>query len=104
MGGESGKGNATLALAGVRLLPAPAVITAGEVLFHSNPISGDGPTGTIDLLAADDDELRAIRCSEIAVVLQSSLNALNPPITIADPFDDSLPGHRPLSSATERSA
>src|SRR5207245_3589367 len=64
LAGESGRGKTTLALAAIRLLRAPAVITAGEVLFHSKPISGDGPTGTIDLLAADDDELRAIRWSE----------------------------------------
>src|SRR5216683_1456015 len=102
LAGESGSGKSTLALAAIRLLRAPAVITAGEVLFHSKPISGDGPTGTIDLLAADDDELRAIRWSEIAVVLQSSLNALNPVITIGAQFDDLLRVHRPHLSATER--
>src|SRR5713101_2820868 len=51
LAGESGSGKSTLALAAIRLLRAPAVITAGEVLFHSKPISGDGPSGTIDLLA-----------------------------------------------------
>src|SRR5713101_4816597 len=102
LAGESGSGKSTLALAAIRLLRAPAVITAGEVLFHSRPISGDGPSGTIDLLAADDDELRAIRWSEIAVVLQSSLNALNPVITIGSQFDDLLRVHRPHLSATER--
>ncbi|TMF42281.1 MAG: dipeptide/oligopeptide/nickel ABC transporter permease/ATP-binding protein [Chloroflexi bacterium] len=102
LAGESGSGKSTLALAAIRLLRAPAVITAGEVLFHSKPISGDGPTGTIDLLAADDDELRAIRWSEIAVVLQSSLNALNPVITIGAQFDDLLRVHRPHLSAAER--
>ena len=102
LAGESGSGKSTLALAAIRLLRAPAVITAGEVLFHSKPISGDGPTGTIDLLAADDDELRAIRWSEIAVVLQSSLNALNPVITIGAQFDDLLRVHRPHLSAAQR--
>ncbi len=52
LAGESGSGKTTLALAAIRLLRPPAVITAGSVLFHSKPISGDGPTGTIDLLAA----------------------------------------------------
>jgi oligopeptide/dipeptide ABC transporter ATP-binding protein len=102
LAGESGSGKTTLALAAIRLLRAPAVITAGEVLFHSKPISGDGPVGTIDLLAAGDDDLRAIRWSEIAVVLQSSLNALNPVITIGAQFDDLLRVHRPRFSATER--
>jgi len=102
LAGESGSGKSTLALAAIRLLRAPAVITAGEVLFHSKPISGDAPAGTIDLLAADDEMLRAIRWSEIAVVLQSSLNALNPVITIGSQFDDLLRVHRPHMSATER--
>jgi oligopeptide/dipeptide ABC transporter ATP-binding protein len=104
LAGESGSGKTTLALAAIRLLRAPAVITAGEVLFHSKPISGDGPVGTIDLLAAGEDDLRAIRWSEIAVVLQSSLNALNPVITIGAQFDDLLRVHRPRFSAGERLA
>jgi peptide/nickel transport system permease protein len=102
LAGESGSGKTTLALAAIRLLRAPALITAGEVLFHSKPISGDGPVGTIDLLTADEDELRAVRWSEIAVVLQSSLNALNPVITIGAQFDDLLRVHRPHLSAPAR--
>jgi peptide/nickel transport system permease protein len=102
LAGESGSGKTTLALAAIRLLRAPALITAGEVLFHSKPISGDGPVGTIDLLTADEDELRAVRWSEIAVVLQSSLNALNPVITIGAQFDDLLRVHRPHLSGPAR--
>ena len=104
LAGESGSGKTTLALAALRLLRAPALITAGEVLFHSKPISEDGPVGTIDLLAAGEDDLRAVRWSEIAVVLQSSLNALNPVITIGAQFDDLFRVHRPHLSALERRA
>jgi peptide/nickel transport system permease protein len=102
LAGESGSGKTTLAMAALRLLRAPAVITAGEVLFHSKPISADGPRGTFDMLAADAEELRAVRWSEIAVVLQSSLSALNPVITIGAQFDDMLRVHRPKLSAPER--
>src|SRR5260370_317203 len=102
LAGESGSGKSTLALAARRLLRAPALITAGEVLFHSKPISDDGPVGTIDLLAAGEDDLRAVRWSEIAVVLQSSLNALNPVITIGAQFADLFRLHRPHLSALER--
>jgi oligopeptide/dipeptide ABC transporter ATP-binding protein len=104
LAGESGSGKTTLALAALRLLRAPALITAGEVLFHSKPISEDGPVGTIDLLAAGEDDLRDVRWSEIAVVLQSSLNALNPVITIGAQFDDLFRVHRPHLSAMERRA
>jgi peptide/nickel transport system permease protein len=102
LAGESGSGKSTLALAAIRLLRSPALITAGEVLFHSKPISGDGLSGTVDLLAADEDELREVRWSEISVVLQSSMNALNPVITLGAQFDDLLRVHRPRLSRFAR--
>jgi len=102
LAGESGSGKTTLALAAIRLLRAPALITAGEVLFHSKPISGETPSGTIDMLSATEEQLRSIRWSEIAVVLQSSLNALNPVITIGAQFDDLLRVHRPQLSQAQR--
>jgi peptide/nickel transport system ATP-binding protein len=102
LAGESGSGKTTLALAAIRLLRPPAVITAGQVLFHSKPFSGDGPKGTVDVLGAGPNQLRAIRWSEIAVVLQSSLNALNPVITIGAQFEDMLRVHRPQLSRAAR--
>jgi len=102
LAGESGSGKTTLALAAIRLLRAPALITAGEVLFDSKPISGDGPVGIVDMLSATEDELRSVRWSEIAVVLQSSLNALNPVITIGAQFDDMLRVHRPSLAPSAR--
>jgi peptide/nickel transport system ATP-binding protein/peptide/nickel transport system permease protein len=102
LAGESGSGKTTLALAAIRLLRQPAVITSGQVLFHSKPFTGDGPKGTIDMLAAGLQQLREVRWSEIAVVLQSSQNALNPVITIGAQFDDLLKVHRPKLSASER--
>jgi peptide/nickel transport system permease protein len=102
LAGESGSGKTTLALAAIRLLRPPAVITSGSVLFHSKPISGDAAPGTIDLLAASLDELRELRWSEIAVVLQSALDSLNPVITIGAQFDDLLRVHRPHMSGAER--
>jgi oligopeptide/dipeptide ABC transporter ATP-binding protein len=102
LAGESGSGKTTMALAAIRLLRAPAVITGGQVIFHSKPVGGDGLKGTVDLLAADEDELRAVRWSEISVVMQSALNALNPVITIGAQFDDLLKVHRPQLSRSAR--
>ena len=102
LAGESGSGKTTLALAAIRLLRSPAVITGGQVLFHSKPVGGDGPSGTIDMLASDAEELRSVRWSEISVVLQSSMNALNPVITIGAQFDDLLRVHRPQLSRAAR--
>src|SRR5207244_13068455 len=80
------------------------VCNAGQVLFHPRPFTGDGPKGTIDMLGAGPRQLRDIRWSEIAVVLQSSLNALNPVTTIGAQFDDLLRAHRPSMSRDERYA
>jgi peptide/nickel transport system ATP-binding protein len=102
LAGESGSGKTTLALAAIRLLRTPAVITGGQVLFHSKPVGGEGPSGTIDMLASDEEELRSVRWSEISVVLQSSMNALNPVITIGAQFDDLLRVHRPHLSRSAR--
>ena len=102
LAGESGSGKTTLALAAIRLLRTPALITGGQVLFHSKPVGGTGPSGTIDMLAADATTLRAVRWSEISVVLQSSLNALNPVISIGAQFDDMLRVHRRHLSRSDR--
>ena len=101
LAGESGSGKTTLAMAAIRLLRTPGVITSGEVLFHSRP-GGGGPVKTIDLLAAGEEQLRSVRWSEISVVLQSALNSLNPVTTIGAQFDDLLRVHRPRFSGSDR--
>ena len=90
-------------MAAIRLLRSPGVITGGEVLFHSRRASAGEPAPTLDLLAAGEEELRAVRWSEIAIVLQSALNALNPVSTIGAQFDELLATHRPeLGRASRR--
>jgi peptide/nickel transport system ATP-binding protein len=88
LAGESGSGKSTLAYALTRLLRAPGVITAGEVVFH-------GKDGDYDLLAADEDVMRRLRWSQLAVVFQSAMNALNPVLTIGSQLTDVLKAHRP---------
>ena len=95
LAGESGSGKSTLAYAITRLLREPGVITAGEVLFDSCPVGGDGAREIVDMLAASEADLRRVRWSEIAVVFQSALNALNPVISIGAQLDDVLRAHRP---------
>ena len=102
LAGESGSGKSTLAYAVTRLLREPGVITKGEVLFRSCPAGGNGTTQTIDMLAADEDELRKVRWSEIAVVFQSALNALNPVISVGAQLTDVLRVHRPGLSRAGR--
>jgi peptide/nickel transport system ATP-binding protein len=97
LAGESGSGKSTLVMAATRLLRPPGVITGGEVLLHP----GDGRPA-IDLLEAGSAELRVLRWSEIALVLQSAMNALNPVLTIRRQLTDALAAHLPDMSARER--
>jgi peptide/nickel transport system ATP-binding protein len=80
--GESASGKSTLAQAILRILPPPAVITAGEVIFEGK-----------DLLRMTETELAAVRWKRLSIVLQSSLDALNPVLTIGEQLMDTLRAH-----------
>ena len=98
LAGESGSGKSTLAYASIRLLRPPGLITGGDVLYH--PARGQ----TIDLLAADEEQLRHLRWAHIAVVLQSAMTALNPVLRIGIQLTDVLRAHRPGMGKAERRA
>ncbi len=83
LAGESGSGKSTLAYAFTRLLRAPGVITGGSVTFE----------GT-DILAASEAELRRLRWSRIAVVMQSAMHALNPVMSVGAQLTDVLRAHQ----------
>ena len=89
LAGESGSGKSTLAYASMRLLRPPGLITGGSVRYH--PSRGQA----VDLLAADEEQLRQLRWAHIAVVLQSAMNALNPVLPIGVQLTDVLQAHRP---------
>jgi peptide/nickel transport system permease protein len=89
LAGESGSGKSTLTNAITRMLRPPARIAGGSVTYT------DAAGDRTDLLALDARGLRAIRWTEIAVVFQSAMNALNPVTTIHSQFDDVIRVHRP---------
>ncbi|HEX3783169.1 MAG TPA: ABC transporter ATP-binding protein [Pseudonocardiaceae bacterium] len=98
LAGESGSGKSTLAYAITRLLRPPGVITGGTVAFHTAAHT------TVDLLTADAKQLRALRWSEISVVFQSAMHALNPVYTVGRQLTDVLLAHCPeLGRAQRRS-
>jgi peptide/nickel transport system ATP-binding protein len=96
LAGESGSGKSTLVMAATRLLRPPGVVTGGGVRLHT----GDGPPA--DLLAADYSTLRVLRWSQVSLVLQSAMNALNPVWTIRAQLTDALAAHLPDMSAKQR--
>jgi len=111
LAGESGSGKSTLAYAMTRLLRAPGMITGGEVLLHGADRHGadrhgadrQGASGhTLDLLAADERQLRELRWSRVAVVLQSAMHALNPVLTVGSQLTDVLHAHLPELDRQDR--
>jgi peptide/nickel transport system ATP-binding protein len=102
LAGESGSGKSTLAYAITRLLRAPGVITGGDVTFHDARPAAEGGAGAVSLLDTEPDELRQLRWSEIAVVFQSALHALNPVITVESQLTDVLAAHHRGANGRER--
>ncbi len=107
LAGESGSGKSTLAYAVTRLLRDPGVITAGEAYFYDYPKgSYGGRVGSapkvVDLLSDDKAVVRSVRWSQIAVVFQSALDALNPVLRVGNLIDDVLRTHDKKSSRADR--
>jgi peptide/nickel transport system ATP-binding protein len=97
--GESGSGKSTLAHAITRLLREPARITGGEVRYYAPETPAADP---VDVLGLRREELRRFRWQEIAVVLQSAMNSLNPVLSLRAQLTDVLRTHRPELSRRER--
>jgi peptide/nickel transport system ATP-binding protein len=114
LAGESGSGKSTLAYAIARLLRPPAIITDGQVLYHPRHTREQGgmvqwvslrggranganqpDSDSIDVLHLSPAQLRAFRWSELSIVFQSAMNALNPVMNIGEQIMDVLRTHRP---------
>ena len=89
--GESGSGKSVTGYALMRILDAGGAITAGEARF-------DG----VDLRAASDREMAAMRGREISMVFQNPRAALNPIRTIGRQIGDVLVAHARATPATAR--
>ncbi len=93
--GESGCGKSTLLYAVAQLLNPPAGITGGSVNFAGR-----------EMAMMSDKKMRRIRWSELSVVMQSAMNALNPVMTVGDQMRDACKTHTAMSKSqiAERSA
>ncbi len=90
--GESGSGKSVTASAILGLVPSPpGRITSGEILWRGE-----------DLLKLDDDELRRIRGSEIAMIFQDPMTSLNPVYTIGHQIVEMLRLHQKLDKKGAR--
>ncbi|TIM80053.1 MAG: ABC transporter ATP-binding protein, partial [Mesorhizobium sp.] len=85
--GESGSGKTITALTVMRLLPW-AARASGRVAF-------DG----IDILAASEDQMCALRGDDIGMVFQEPMVSLNPAVTIGEQMAEGLRLHSAMSRA-----
>ncbi len=89
--GESGSGKSVTSLALMRLLPPHARIR-GEVRF------GNG-TGTQDLLQLSDAAMRPLRGSELAMIFQEPMTALNPVMRVGDQVAEAVLAHNQVAKS-----
>ncbi len=84
--GESGCGKSVSALAILRLVPPPGLITGGQILFN-----GD------DLLDLPERRMEDIRGARVSMIFQEPMTALNPVFPIGSQVAEALRIHRRIS-------
>ncbi|WP_254595625.1 ABC transporter ATP-binding protein [Achromobacter deleyi] len=98
--GESGSGKSVTSMAIMRLTDYNnGRIATGKILFQNS--AGQ----EVDLTAASDEQMRAIRGNDIAMIFQEPMTSLNPVFTIGDQIIEAIMLHQQLSrSAARKSA
>ncbi len=92
--GESGSGKSITALSIMQLIPADiSSHPSGSIRFRSQ--THDPESNDIDLLNLPDEERRAIRGSQIAMIFQEPMTSLNPVFSIGDQIIEALQLHHP---------
>ncbi|MCI0338979.1 MAG: ABC transporter ATP-binding protein [Acidobacteria bacterium] len=84
--GESGCGKSVTALSIMRLVSPPGRIVNGQIIFEGR-----------DLLKLSEDEMRAIRGDDIAMIFQDPMTSLNPVYTVGDQIAEAIRLHRRVS-------
>src|SRR5215475_2477991 len=81
--GESGSGKTVTSMSLLRLLPPAARIVGGEIWFQGE-----------NLLTKSEREMRALRGSQLTMILQDPMMSLNPLFTIGEQIAEPLRIHR----------
>ena len=90
--GESGSGKSITSLAIMRLLPAQARVS-GEIIFSDNG------AGARNLRILEDEPMRLLRGSRMAMIFQEPMTALNPVIRVGDQIAEAVRAHQDISKA-----
>ncbi|WP_277403207.1 ABC transporter ATP-binding protein [Achromobacter insuavis] len=97
--GESGSGKSVTSMAIMRLTDYNnGRIATGQILFR------DSADREVDLTAASDEQMRAIRGNDIAMIFQEPMTSLNPVFTIGDQIIEAIMLHQQLSRSAARNA
>lgn len=94
--GESGSGKSVTSLAIMGLLPGNGSVAGGSITYHRR----DG--SLLDLTNAPQDQVRAMRGSQIAMIFQEPMSSLNPLFTIGDQIGEMLLLHSDLDPSARR--
>lgn len=98
--GESGSGKSVTSLAILGLL-GPAVRVEGEIVWRSAKSAQDSEATAVNLLQLQPNALRHLRGSEIAMIFQEPMTALNPVMTIGRQLAECFEAHAPLGTRRE---
>ena len=86
--GESGSGKSVTSLSIMQLIPSPpGKITAGEIIYY-------GRVKAVNLLSLKEDEMRAYRGKDIAMIFQEPMTSLNPVFTCGDQIVEAVLLHQ----------
>ena len=98
--GESGSGKSICALSVIQLLPAGiSSHPSGKIDFNWR--RDDGNQSVVDMLTLEDEKLRQIRGSRIAMIFQEPMTSLNPVLSIGEQIVEALQLHHPNMSDEE---
>ncbi|HEX6804280.1 MAG TPA: ABC transporter ATP-binding protein [Terriglobales bacterium] len=87
--GESGSGKSVTSLAIMRLLPPQAAVS-GEIKFAGNGAAAN-------LLQLHSDKMRALRGSQISMIFQEPMTALNPVMRVGEQVAEAVLAHAKVS-------
>src|SRR5579863_1136429 len=93
--GESGSGKSVTCRTIVGLMPSSITHVSGEVIYH--------PHGEGNILNARRSELQALRGSQLAMIFQDPMTALNPVLNVGDQVIEAVQAHARLPAAQARS-
>ena len=98
--GESGSGKSVVAQAIMGILPKPARITGGQILFR-DPNNAETVTDIVSL-DPDSKPMRSIRGRRISIIFQEPMTSLSPLHAIGDQVSEALQLHRTVAQAEAR--